>query len=113
MMGKASVTLGVCTIRSAQCFAKFITELIEVGFLIIRTNAYRLRSVFRHITVRFFAVGLIDLVGLKLFFYFSDNTNTKIKSKNITNNFSQQPAIHKNIFQLILIQIILSYLLLN
>ena len=70
MMGKASVTLGVCTIRSAQCFAKFITELIEVGFLIIRTNAYRLRSVFRHITVRFFAVGLIDLVGLKPFFLF-------------------------------------------
>ena len=105
--------LGVCAIRSARCFAEFITKLIEVGFLIIRTNAYRLRSVFRHITVRFFAVGLIDLVGLKLFFYFSDNTNTKIKSKNITNNFSQQPAIHKNIFQLILIKIILSYSLLN
>ena len=65
MMGKASVTLGVCTIRSAQCFAKFITELIEVGFLIIRTDAYRLGSVFRPIAVQFFAVGLIGLVGLK------------------------------------------------
>ena len=100
-------------VRSAWCFAKFITEPIEVGFLIIRTNAYHLGSVFRHIAMWFFAVSLIGLIGLKLFFYFSDNTNTKVKTKNITNNFSQQPAIHKNIFQLILIQIILSYSLLN
>ena len=101
----------VCAVRSAQCFAKFITEPIEVGFLIIRIDAYRLGLVFRHIAVRFFAVDLIGLVSLKHFF--SDNTNTKVKTKNITNNFSQPPAIHKNIIQLILVQIILSYLLLN
>ena len=34
-------------------------------FFIIRTDAYRLGSVFRPIAVRFFAVGLIGLVDLK------------------------------------------------
>ena len=46
-------------------FSKFITKPIEIGFFIIRTDADRLRSVFRPIAVWFFAVGLVGLVGLK------------------------------------------------
>ena len=38
----------------AAIFLKFITEPIEIGFLIIRTDAHRLGSVFRPIAVRFF-----------------------------------------------------------
>ena len=51
-------------VRSVRFFSKFITEPIEIGFLIIRTDAHHLRSVFQPIAVPFFAVGLI---GLKLF----------------------------------------------
>ena len=46
-------------------FFKFITELMEIGFFIIKTNAHYLRSVFQPIAVRFFAVDLVSLVGLK------------------------------------------------
>ena len=60
------ISLGVCTVRSARFFPKFITEPIGIGFLIIKTDAYRLGSVFRPIAVRFFAVGLIGLVGLNI-----------------------------------------------
>ena len=57
--------LGVCTVWSARFFLKFVIELIGIGFFIIKTDAYRLGSVFRLIVVRFLAIGLIGLVGLK------------------------------------------------
>ena len=46
-------------------FPKFITELIGISFLIIKTDVYFLGLVFQPIAVRFLAVGLIGLVGLK------------------------------------------------
>ena len=57
--------VGVYAVRLARFFLKFVTELIGIGFLIFKTDAYRLRSVFQLIAVRFFAVDLIGLVGLK------------------------------------------------
>ena len=45
-------------------FFKFVIELIGIGFVIIKTDTYRLRSVFRPIAVRFNQLGLIGLVGL-------------------------------------------------
>ena len=99
-----SMFLGVCAVWSVRFFLKFITEPIEIGFLIIKIDAYRLGSGFRHIAVRFFAVGLVGLVT-----FFLDNINTKLKLKTTSQIiFDNQPAIHKNIFQLILIQIILN-----
>ena len=59
------ISLGVCTVRLARFFPKFITEPIGIGFLIIGIDAYRLVSVFRLLAVRFFAVGIIGLIGLK------------------------------------------------
>ena len=56
---------GVCTVRSARFFLKFVTEPIRISFVIIKTDAYRLGSVFQPITVRFDWLGLIGLVGLK------------------------------------------------
>ena len=61
--------LRVCVVRSAQFFLKFVIEQIGIGFLIIKTDAYRLGSVFRPIAVQFFAVGLIDLVGFLCLFF--------------------------------------------
>ena len=60
-------TRGRCA-QFGQCgfFFKFITEPIEIGFLIIRTDAQHLRSVFRPIAVRFLTVNLIGLFGLRL-----------------------------------------------
>ena len=79
--------VGLCTVQSARFFLKFITEPIEISFLIIRTDAYRLGLVFRHIAVRFNRFGCLEL-------FFLDNTNTKVKTKNNnTNNFSQ-PTCH-------------------
>ena len=46
-------------------FLKFVIELIGIGFLIIKINAYRLGSVFQPIVVWFGRFGLIGLVGLK------------------------------------------------
>ena len=51
----------MCAVRLAQFFSKFITKPIGIGFFIIRTDAYRLGSVFRPIAVQFFAVGLVGL----------------------------------------------------
>ena len=45
-------------------FFKFVIELIGIGFVIIKIDTYRLRSVFRPIAVRFNQLGLIGLVGL-------------------------------------------------
>ena len=56
---------GVCTVRWARFFLKFVTEPIRISFVIIKTDAYQLGSVFRPITVRFDWLGLIGLVGLK------------------------------------------------
>ena len=56
---------GVRVVQSARFFLKFVTEPIGIGFLIIKTNAYRLGSVFRPIVVWFGRFGLIGLVGLK------------------------------------------------
>ena len=38
--------LGVCAVRSAWFFFKFVTESIRIGFVIIKTDAYQLGSVF-------------------------------------------------------------------
>ena len=38
--------LGVCAVWSAWFFPKLITESIEIGFLIIRTDTYNLELVF-------------------------------------------------------------------
>ena len=48
-------------------FFKFVTEPIGIGFVIIKTDAYRLGSVFQPIAVRFDRLGLIG-IGLFLFF---------------------------------------------
>ena len=71
--------VGVCAVRSARFFLKFVTEPIGIGFLIIKTDAYCLGSVFQPIdsslfvlhnfAVRFFAVGLIGLVGFLCMFF--------------------------------------------
>ena len=52
-------------IRLAWFFLKIVTELIGIGFLIIKTDSYRLESVFRFIKVRIGRLVLIGLVGLK------------------------------------------------
>ena len=57
--------IGVCVGRSAQFFLKFVIEPIGIGFVIIKTDAYRLGPVFRPISVRFDQLGLIGLVSLK------------------------------------------------
>ena len=59
------LSLGVCAVQSAWFFLKFITEPIGIGFVIIKTDAYRLGSIFRPIMVWFDQLGLIGLVGLK------------------------------------------------
>ena len=41
-------------------FFKFVTKSIGIGFVIIKTDAYRLGSIFRPIAVRFVRLGLID-----------------------------------------------------
>ena len=64
-VGAATLELGVCTVRLAWYFFKFVIEPIEIGFVIIKTDAYRLGSVFRPIAVRFDQLGLIGLVDLK------------------------------------------------
>ena len=46
-------------------FLEFITEPLGIGFVIIKIDAYRLRSVFWPITVRFDRFDLIGLVDLK------------------------------------------------
>ena len=56
--------IGVCMVRLARFFSKFVTEPIEIAFVIIKTDAYQLGSVFRPMAVRFDRLGLIDLVGL-------------------------------------------------
>ena len=56
--------LGVCAVRFARYFFKFVTEPIGIGFVIIKTDAYRLGSVFQPMAVRFDRLGLIYLVGL-------------------------------------------------
>ena len=56
--------LGVCAVWFARYFFKFVTEPIGIGFVIIKTNVYRLGSVFRPMVVRFDRLGLIGLVGL-------------------------------------------------
>ena len=63
-------SLGVRAVQLRQFFSKFITELIEISFFIIETDAHRLKSVFRPIMMRFFVIGLIGLKKKKLFFLF-------------------------------------------
>ena len=57
--------LGVCTVWPTWFFPKFIIKPIGICFLIIRTNTYRLGSVFRPIALWFLTVCLINLVSLK------------------------------------------------
>ena len=59
----------MCAVRLVLFFLEFVTELIEIDFLIIKTDAYRLWSVFQPIAVWFFAVGLISLVGFLCVFF--------------------------------------------
>ena len=54
----------MCGLVGSVFFFKFVIELIGIGFVIIKTDTYRLRSVFRPIAVRFNQLGLIGLVGL-------------------------------------------------
>ena len=113
MVGKASVTFrGVCdSVGSVFCQIYYRTD--RGWFSHYQNRCIPLRVSFSTYNSAVFCGRFNRFGRFETFFYFSDNTNTKIKSKNITNNFSQQPAIHKNIFQLILIKIILSYSLLN
>ena len=62
---KSWFKLGVCAVRLARFFLKIVTEPIGISFLIIKTDSYRLRSVFQPIVVRFGWLSLIGLVGLK------------------------------------------------
>ena len=84
----------VCTVCLVRFFSKFITESIEIAFLIIGIDARCLQSVFRPIAVWFFAVGLIGLTDLKyekkkknFYFYFlktwapKPNINTSTYSR--------------------------------
>ena len=57
-------TSSVCAVRSAWFFFKFVTEPIGIGFVIIKTDAYRLGSIFRPIAAQLDWLGLIGLVGL-------------------------------------------------
>ena len=43
---RVSFLLGVCVVQSVWFFLKFVIESIRIGFLIIKTDAYRLGSVF-------------------------------------------------------------------
>ena len=63
-VGAATLELGVCTVWLARYFFKFVTEPIEIGFVIIKTDAYQLGLVFRPMAVQFDQLGLIGLVGL-------------------------------------------------
>ena len=45
-------------------FFKFVTEPIGIGFVIIKTDAYRLGLIFRPIAAQLDWLGLIGLVGL-------------------------------------------------
>ena len=54
--------LEACAIWSLPFFLKFIIESIEIGILIIETDAHRLESVFQ--PERFFAILSIGLFGL-------------------------------------------------
>ena len=70
-----TLEVGVCVVRLAWFFSKFVTKPIGIGFVIIKTDAYWLRSVFRPIAVQFDPFGLIGLVGLiwninNFFFFF-------------------------------------------
>ena len=51
--------------RSTRFFLKFVTKPIEIGFLIIKIDAYCLESIFRPIAVWFGQLDLIGLIGLK------------------------------------------------
>ena len=68
-------------IRLAWFFLKIVTELIGIGFLIIKTDSYRLESVFRFITVRIGRLGRFET--LKILF-------KKKKKKNPFNLLSIQ-----------------------
>ena len=59
-----TLEVGVCVVRLARFFSKFVTKPIGIGFVIIKTDAYRLGSIFRLIVMQFDRLGLIDLVGL-------------------------------------------------
>ena len=54
----------VCAVQSAWFFFKFVTEPIGISFVIIKIDAYWLRSVFWPIAVQFDQLGLISLVSL-------------------------------------------------
>ena len=56
--------LGVCVVQSTWLFFKFVTELIKIGFVIIKIDAYQLGSVFQPILMRFDWLSLIGLVDL-------------------------------------------------
>ena len=73
----------MCAVQSARFFLEFVTESIGIGFLIIKTDAYRLGSIFRPIVVRFGQLGLIGLVGfnISLDTYYSVFTCFTIKKK--------------------------------
>ena len=73
----------MCAVRLAQFFLEFVTESIGIGFLIIKTYAYRLGSIFRSIAVRFGQLDLIGLVGfnISLDTYYSVFTCFTIKKK--------------------------------
>jgi len=61
-------------------FSQIYIKPIEIGFLLIRTNAHRLRLVFRSIAVRFFAVSLISLKKKTFFILFYFNLKIRLLS---------------------------------
>ena len=98
--------LRVSVVRLARFFLKFVTKSIKIGFLIIKTDAYRLGLVFRPIVVQCLAVDLISLVGLKhlkfYFFFFIKKicpTYSHIKSvqKKATKSIQISQKLHKKI----------------
>ena len=51
-------------VQSTRFFFKFVTKPIKIGFVIIKTDAYQLGSIFQPILVRFDWLNLIGLDGL-------------------------------------------------
>ena len=93
-VGAATLELGVCMVRLARYFFKFVTEPIEIGFVIIKTDAYQLGLVFWPMAVQFDQLGLIGLVGL----IWNINKKKFVHIKKICshkNKFVQQIYSHK------------------
>ena len=59
--------IGVCAVQQGPFFCQIYYRTDRDQFFIIGTDAHHLGSIFQSIMVRFFAVGLVGLVGLKYF----------------------------------------------